>query len=240
MKNNLTLIALFIFAISISTLSNAQSIYKNKRDLSTENKDVQTNTNTKSSYSLAKFDKKHSLKANLISPFFNILTLFYNRYLTDETALQFGFSLMSDFKVNNSDERVLNCQAITAEYRYLLVGNHANGTYIQPFTRFINANAAVSLQQDYYDYNQNKWINNKVNYNESCLSAGVGFLIGMQNTVKNKLLFDVYAGPAYAIQINPSTTRPSGISENSDRGSLQDLIVKGYGVRAGFCIGFLF
>ena len=240
MKNNLTLIALFIFAFSISTLSNAQSIYKNKRDLNTENKDVQTNTNTKSSYSLAKFDKKHSLKANLISPFFNILTLFYNRYLTDETALQFGFSLMSDFKVNNSDERVLNCQAITAEYRYLLVGNHANGTYIQPFTRFVNANASVSFQKGYYDNNSNQWVSKKINYNESCLSAGVGFLLGVQNTVKNKLLFDIYAGPVYAIQINPSTSRPSEISESSSRGSLQDLIVKGYGIRAGFSVGFLF
>lgn len=240
MKNKITSITLFILAISFSTIVNAQSIYKRKKDFITNNKET-PNNNTYSGYNAVKFDKKHSLKANLVSPFFNVLTVFYTKYINEETAMQFGASLMTDFKTNNNNEdRVLNCQAITAEYRYLLIGTHANGSYIQPFTRFINANAAVSLQQDYYDKNQSKWVNNKINYNESCLSAGVGFLLGMQNTVKNKLLFDVYAGPAYAIQINPSSTRPFGISENSGRGSLQDLIVRGYGVRAGFCIGFLF
>lgn len=239
MKNSLSLIVLITLAIGLSYSSNAQSIYKNKKDFIPRNKDGQSN-NTKNNYGVIKFDKKHSMKANLVSPFFNILTVFYTRYLTDETALQFGVSLMSDFKVNNSDDRVLNCQAITAEYRYLLKGSHANGSYIQPFTRFINANADVKLRTSYFDNVQNKYITKDINYNESCISAGLGFLLGVQNTVKNKLLFDVYAGPVYAIQINPSTNRPAGVSESSSRGSLQDVLVKGYGIRAGFCIGFLF
>lgn len=239
MKNKLSLAVLLILAVGLTTLLNAQSIYKNKKDLNVENKDSQTSS-TKGNYSSIKFDKKHSLKANLVSPFFNTLTLFYNKYITDETALQFGVSLMTDFKTNNNGERTLNCQAITAEYRYLLSGNHANGSYIQPFTRFINASASISDQQYVYDNGQSQWIYKNINYNESCLSAGVGFLLGLQNTVKNKLLFDVYAGPAYAIQINPSSSKPSNISASSNRGSLDDLIVKGYGIRAGFCVGFLF
>lgn len=240
MKNNLSIIVLLIFAIVCSSLSNAQSIYKNKKDYITENKNVQGN-NTKNIVSIIKFDKKHSLKANLISPFFNILTVFYNRYLTEETAIQFGASIMTDCKFNtDNDERNLNSQAITAEYRYLLIGSHANGSYIQPFARFINANASVSLQKEYFDNTLNKWVNKKINYNESCVSAGLGFLLGFQNTVKNKLLFDVYAGPAYAIQFNPTNNRPSDVAESNERGSLKDLLVKGYGIRAGFCIGFLF
>jgi hypothetical protein len=86
----------------------------------------------------------------------------------------------------------------------------------------------------------NQWVTENISYNESCVSAGLGFLLGVQNTVKNKLLFDLYAGPVYAIQINPSSNRPSNVMENTSRGGLQDLIVKGYGIRAGLSIGFLF
>jgi hypothetical protein len=142
---------------------------------------------------------------------------------------------MTDFNYTSQD-RILNGQALTLEYRYLLKGSHANGTYIQPFTRFINASATAKYS--YEDSNQSVSVNGS--YNESCLSAGLGFLLGVQNTVKNKLVFDIYAGPVYAIQINPSSNRPSNAPENTNRGGLQDLIVKGYGIRAGISMGFLF
>jgi len=237
MKIKLFLAILIILSIGIATVSKAQSIYKRKLE-NIQNTDPSSNNSSYSGYSSSyKFDKKNSLKASLISPFFNVLTVFYTKYLDKETALQFGASIMSDFNYTSQD-RVLNGQALTIEYRYLLRGSHANGSYIQPFTRFINANAAVKYSRS--SYNNGQWITDNGSYNESCLSAGLGFLLGVQNTFKNKLLFDLYAGPVYAIQINPSSNRPSNVTEYTNRGGLQDLIVKGYGVRAGVSIGFLF
>ena len=235
MKIRLFLSLIVWLLTSILTVSHAQSIYKRKLENIQDTNSSTTGKTNYSSYYGYKFDKKNSLKANLISPFFNILTVFYTKYLDKETALQFGASIMTDFNYTSQD-RVLNGQALTLEYRYLLKGSHANGTYIQPFTRFINASATAKYS--YKDSNQSVPVNGS--YNESCLSAGLGFLLGVQNTVKNKLVFDIYAGPVYAIQINPSSNRPSKASENTNRGGLQDLIVKGYGIRAGISMGFLF
>lgn len=237
MKIRLLFTIIALLSIGILNISKAQSIYKRKLE-NVQDTNASSNKSSYSGYSSYKFDKKNSLKANLISPFFNILTVFYTKYLDKETAFQCGLSLMTDFNYTSQD-RVLNGQAITFEYRYLLKGNHANGTYIQPFTRFINANAAVKYSKSTYN-NNGQWTTENFNYNESCLSAGLGFLLGVQNTVKNKLLFDLYAGPVYAIQINPTSNRPALASENTSRGGLQDLIVKGYGIRAGISIGFLF
>jgi hypothetical protein len=165
---------LAIVLISITTISNAQSIYKRKLD-TIQDTSITQNKSSYNTYGMYKFDKKNSIKANLISPFFNILSVFYTKYLDKETALQFGASVMSDFNYTSQD-RVLNGQAFTIEYRYLLKGNHANGTYIQPFTRFINANAAVKYSTSTYNNNNGQWVTNNYNYNESCLSAGLGFL----------------------------------------------------------------
>jgi len=239
MKIRLFLSLIVWLLTSILTVSHAQSIYKRKLENIQDTNSSTTGKTNYSSYYGYKFDKKNSLKANLISPFFNILTVFYTKYLDKETALQFGASIMTDFNYTSQD-RVLNGQALTLEYRYLLKGSHANGTYIQPFTRFINASATAKYSNQYYNNNTNQWVTDKGSYNESCLSAGLGFLLGVQNTVKNKLVFDIYAGPVYAIQINPSSNRPSKASENTNRGGLQDLIVKGYGIRAGISMGFLF
>lgn len=243
MKIKLQFTLLFVFSISVFTSLNAQSVYKRKLDV---NQDTISSQNKNSySYGSYKFDKKNSVKASLISPFFNILSVFYTRYLDQESALQFGFSLMSDYKYSNgSDSRAINGQALTIEYRYNLRGNHSNCSYIQPFTRIINgsADAKYSKSDYYWDQNAGKYITTEINqsYSETCLSAGVGFLLGVQNTVKNKLVFDVYAGPVYSFHINNSSTRPAIVPEYTNRGSLQDLVVKGYGIRAGLCIGFLF
>jgi len=239
MKIRLLFTIIALLSIEMSNISRAQSIYKRKLENVQDTNSSEIGKTNYSSYSGYKFDKKNSLKANLISPFFNILTVFYTKYLDKETALQFGASIMTDFNYTSQD-RVLNGQALTIEYRYLLKGNHANGTYIQPFTRFINANATAKYSNQYYNNNTNQWLYDKGSYNESCLSAGLGFLLGVQNTVKNKLVFDLYAGPVYAIQINPSSNRPSSASENTNRGGLQDLMVKGYSIRAGISMGFLF
>ena len=236
MKFKLFLAQLIVLSISFTSVSQAQSIYKRKLETRMDTNSYQ-GRNGVTNYSSYKFDKKHSIKANLISPFFNVLTVFYTKYLDQDKAFQCGLSLMTDFNYTSQD-RVLNGQALTIEYRYLLKGNHANGTYIQPFTRFINASAAVKNSTSTYTNGQ--WVQNNYNYNESCLSAGLGFLLGVQNTLKNKILFDLYAGPVYAIQINPSSNRPSAAPENTGRGGLQDLVVKGYGIRAGLSIGFLF
>lgn len=235
MKIRLLFTIIALLSIGMSNISKAQSIYKHKLENVQDTNSSAIGKTNYSSYNGYKFDKKNSLKANLISPFFNILTVFYTKYLDKETALQFGASIMTDFNYTSQD-RVLNGQALTIEYRYLLKGSHANGTYIQPFTRFINASATAK----YSNNNTNQSVTDKGSYNESCLSAGLGFLLGVQNTVKNKLVFDIYAGPIYAIQINPSSNRPSNASENTNRGGLQDLIVKGYGIRAGISMGFLF
>lgn len=248
MKFKLFLATAIVISISITSISNAQSIYKRKLDSRTDSGSM-LSKNAYPSYSSYKFDKKHSIKANLISPFFNILSVFYTKYLDQETALQFGASLMSDYKYSNSngsgsEERKLNGQAITIEYRYNLSGNHSNSRYIQPFTRIINAtaDARYSYSGTYWDPNQGKYVSNDVkqNYTETCVSAGFGFLLGLQNTVKNKLVFDLYAGPVYSFHINSSSNRPAGVPEYSSRGGLQDLIVKGYGIRAGLSMGFLF
>lgn len=247
--NTKSIIALLlVISTGITTTVNAQSIYKKRTDNSTDT-NPSTYKSASGTYGSYKFDKKNSIKANLISPFFNVLTVFYTNYLDQERAFQVGVSLMTDFKYSGSngsggEDRKLNGQALTLEYRYNLSGNHSNSRYIQPFTRIINANfdAHYTNTSYYFDPVTNQYVNaNKnINYNESCLSAGLGFLLGVQNTIKNKLVLDLYAGPVYSFEVTTSSTRPAGVSEYSNRGGLQDILLKGYGIRAGLCLGFLF
>jgi hypothetical protein len=189
---------------------------------------------------------KQCVKVNLISPFVNTLSVFYQYNKNDENAWQFGVSVMTNFEINAGSaysvsnnqvlyysiaNSVVNAQALLAEYRYSLKGNVANGSYIQPFTRILNA----QIESDFS-------VNGQATRNKvSAISVGLGVLFGAQALLKDKITLDVYAGPVYAIKVSESKDLPAGIqlSRASDRGGLNDPIITGYGLRAGFTLGFV-
>jgi hypothetical protein len=79
-------------------------------------------------------------------------------------------------------------------------------------------------------------------------SLGLGFIVGYQFVINNRVSFDFFGGPAYQILLaeNKTTTNLSTgkYVENQDETLLADAIpnryIKGYGLRGGVTIGFLF
>ncbi len=240
---------ILVISILITSNSFAQTLYipkEDKQSATTINKNLSTDNSIKDQENPVNtpvFDKKNSLKMSLISPFIQTFTLFYTRYLNEEKAIQLGISTMNEFTYS-SNKFTITSQAFTIEYRYLLSGTHGMGSYIQPFSRTINFNSTVAINGGgYYDYNQGKYIyTSGSSYHESCISTGLGFLIGFQNTFKNRILLDMYLGPVYSIQMFKKTNAPAGTYPTTfpDRATLDDAILKNYGARAGLSIGFLF
>ncbi len=231
-----------VLSILLTGTAMAQTLYvpkDDKKSSTTMDKNRQSSEYRKSNENTPVFTKKNSIKVGLISPFIETLSLAYNRYLNDESAFQIGFSHTNDLTLN-SNKYNINAQTFTLEYRYILSGTHALGTYIQPFSRTINYHSTVAATTT-WDYYSGKNITTS-SYTESCISTGLGFLVGFQSAFKNKILIDMFVGPVYSFQLERKTGAPAGTypSSFSDRGTLDDHILKNYGVRAGLNLGFLF
>src|SRR5438309_1881319 len=81
-----------------------------------------------------------------------------------------------------------------------------------------------------YDNSGSSSTIHEINYNESSISGGIGLLLGFHKTFKDKILIDMYAGPAYAIQFTRSKdVLPSSgyyYYSSGSRGGVEDPLVK--------------
>jgi hypothetical protein len=176
--------------------------------------------------------KQNILKLNLLSPVYSNLMLFYEHNLSRESSFQLGLGYMNFDGFGGTDKNP-HTEAIFAvgEYRYLLTGSTMDGTYISPFIKY----TSMSYAED----NINNWIFPTVNLGRnhySYQSAGIGICLGQQYLYKNKVSIDIYGGPVYNMLLSRSGPGNDVIIDQA----ISNINVKGYGLRAGLTIGFLF
>lgn len=192
-------------------------------------------------------DNKNTIKLNMLSPFYSNLSVFYQRVISNDYSLQLGASYMdfsglfgntsnSSMDYTSRDNEVTTLYSVTPEFRYNLTGQYLSGTYFGSFLRY--------MQMQYeFDETVMDPISYKYLYTQHLkyqyTTLGIGVLIGSQVLYKRKITIDVYAGPVYNILLQSSNS----VTSNNDLVKSDDipgLFIRGYGIRAGFSVGFAF
>ncbi len=176
--------------------------------------------------------KQDAIKINLLSPAYGNLSLTYQHLINPLKSLNITVGYMdfddyTRFDDGNSYKFRMQGFSIIPEYRTNFTGYGLNGTYAAPFLRYMN----------YQTAEDNIILSNgtKGSKSGSIQSLGVGFVIGKQHIIKNRVLFDYFIGPAYQV-----------IIDNVGRGSsdylpsISDRYLSGYSVRAGITVGLAY
>ena len=184
--------------------------------------------------------KLNVIKLNMLSPVYSSLMFFFERSINKENSLELGLGYMNFDGFSNSSTLSRHTEAffITPEYRYMLKGENLNGTYIEPFLKFTSMNYTESgvnyIYNSTYPYNS---IPAYYNDSYSYQSLGIGICLGQQYIYKNKISIDFFAGPVFNMLLSKSG--PSGNNVTIDQ-SLNTTLIKGYSLRGGLTVGFLY
>lgn len=197
---------------------------------------------------------KNNFKANMLSPFYNSLNLSYERMLNNnQKSIQIGLNYM-DFNgrlltlANDYKSERVNGGSLTFEYRNMFGENRFDNIYIAPFLRVMYYERNARYEEFYSQSSQ--WLTpyNIIHDKSSYISAGIGAVVGRQFVVKDFITIDIFAGPAFQYLImesrkavNETLNTKADVKSNtllSER--IPNKYISGYGIRAGFNIGFLF
>ncbi len=202
--------------------------------------------------------RKHAIKANLLSPIYNTLNISYegllksngNSFAIGATYMDFNDFGNNNYSYNNTSmvtSTNVKGVSLTYDYKIHFTNNGFEGAYLAPFARMLyyernavdygtTAGGPPNFYQDYYK--------EEFKY----LSIGLGFTVGYQFVINNRVSFDFFGGPAYQILLSEdrtTTNLSNGLKmPNQDETLLANAIpnryIKGYGLRGGITIGFLF
>ncbi len=200
--------------------------------------------------------RKHAFKTNMLSAIYNTLNVSYQKLNTDGNSFLIGASYMdfNDFGDNTYTYDMYNYVnytmvegvALTGEYRLHFSGEGFQGGYVGGFTR------AMYYQRDamntLYVYTGQNSTTNHIKEEFNYVSAGLGFVVGYQYVVKNRITFDFFGGPVYQYLIHEDRkTRnvTTGASLDSQDATLlaeriPNRYIRGYGLRGGITVGILF
>ncbi len=196
---------------------------------------------------------RNNLKANMLSPFYNSLNISYERMLSSkQKSIQIGLNYM-DFNgrlFTLADDYIserVNGGSFTFEYRNMFGDNGFDNIYIAPFMRILY----YERNARYYNYDYNSIslpYTNVIHDKSSYLSLGIGAVVGKQFVVKDFITLDLFVGPAFQFLIMESrkaTNETKNVPADVKSGTLlseriPNKYLTGYGVRAGFNLGFLF
>jgi hypothetical protein len=173
--------------------------------------------------------KENALKINLLSPAYGNLSVTYQHLINPVKSINItvGYIDFDDYTRFDAGYKFrMQGFSIIPEYRTNFTGYGLNGTYAAPFLRYMN-----------YQTTDTEILSNGTKKEEtgSIQSLGIGFVIGRQHIIKNRVLFDYFIGPAYQV-----------IIDNVGRGSsdylpsISDRYLSGYSVRAGITIGLAY
>jgi hypothetical protein len=194
--------------------------------------------------------KDNIITLNLLSPIYGTIMVFYQHNLTSDNSYQVGTGFMSfdGFGSSNADKPHTTAFFLTPEFRYTLAGDHMNGTYVCPFVKYTNMTYSREYGHTYsgYYYPSTGASPSYPSYAFGYQTLGVGICLGQQTIFRNKISLEVFAGPVYNMLLDktrPSYIDPRFVDEISDvqvDESINKINIKGYGVRAGLTVGFLF
>ncbi|MES2778934.1 MAG: DUF3575 domain-containing protein [Bacteroidota bacterium] len=210
---------------------------------------------TKVLQSLNRVERTDALKINLLSPFYGTVNLAWQHVLSNDASFQLTMTYTdfdsygsttntgpstyggsSSFDVNN---QLTKGVTIVPEYRFVLNGRGLSGVYIAPFARYMY----YEYHRDIVDriYTSTAPYSYTIAYNElyTYHSLGLGVVVGKQFVFKNRVVFDLFAGPVYSILMasNKSITKTGDVVIGD---GIPNTYIRGYGVRAGLTVGFLF
>jgi len=198
--------------------------------------------------------RKHAIKTNMLSAIYNTLNVSYEKLKPNGNSVLIGASYMDfdDFEGNSYDNLYGNSftrvegVTLTGEYRLHFSGQGFEGGYVGGFARamYYNRNA----QKVEYTYIAPDPISNAIREDFSYISAGLGFVVGYQYVVKNRITFDFFGGPVYQYLISEdrktrnlntgASIKPQEETLLAER--IPNRYVRGYGLRGGITVGILF
>lgn len=173
---------------------------------------------------------KRSIKLNMLSPVMSTLNLAFETQTADDYSIQFGVAFMNHPTYANTDG-VTRALFLTPEFRYKLADTKQGYVFIGVFGRYINMK---------YEQSETHFLitSKSTSHYES---VGGGIIVGQKLIYKNRVALEFFGGPVYSGII--SSRNDFFNKADKDITIDQDIpytLLRRYGVRAGFTVGWLF
>ena len=211
---------------------------------------------------LNKSEHNNALKINLLSPFYGTINLAWQHRISNDASFQLTATYTdfdsygstdntnsnNSFSSNGYVDQTANNQltkgfTIVPEYRFVLNGRGLSGVYIAPFARYMyyeySREVVTTIDTSTVYSTRSRYVKYSTPELYSYHSLGLGLIVGKQFVFKNRVVFDLFGGPAYSILLASNTT----INKTGDvviGSGIPNTYIRGYGVRGGFTVGFLF
>ncbi len=192
--------------------------------------------------------KQNAIKINPISPFWDAVQLSYLRRTSDDVAFNFSLGYMNytpsnDFRTYANENTV--AVFIAPEIRYYLENKHVENFYVSGFARYINmtysGDVTIATPAPFtmiYTLEHREAVYN---------SLGIGILAGKEFIYKNRIILDGFVGPVYSFLLTQQDGFPKGTGNNNTTNTdlsiaqmFSNNMLRRYGIRAGFTIGYMF
>lgn len=200
--------------------------------------------------------RKHAIKTNMLSAIYNTLNVSYEKLKPNGNSVLIGASYMDfdDFGENNYDYSFGNGftrvegVSLTSEYRLHFSGQGFEGGYVGGFARAMYYQRTAQTISYSYFSSQQPMINDVLREDFNYVSAGLGFVVGYQYVVKNRITFDFFGGPVYQYLIHEdrktrNLTTGANLQSQSETllaERIPNKYLRGYGLRGGITVGILF
>lgn len=200
--------------------------------------------------------RKHAIKTNMLSAIYNTLNVSYEKLKPNGNSVLIGASYMDfdDFGENNYDYNYglgftkVEGVTLTGEYRLHFSGQGFEGGYVGGFARAMYYERAAQTINYNYQGSQQPTTTEILREDFKYVSAGLGFVVGYQFVVKNRVTFDFFGGPVYQYLLHEDRKTRDLVTgktfKNQDETLLAESIpnkyIRGYGLRGGITVGILF
>jgi Protein of unknown function (DUF3575) len=209
---------------------------------------------------LGKHERTDAIKINLLSPFYGTVNLAWQHRISNDASFQLTTSY-TDFDSYGSTENTDNFTyttntdiivesqltkgvTVVPEYRFVLNGRGLSGVYIAPFLRYMYFEFERDVLTRMYTQSGPPFYNNIYSDMRNTElytyhSLGFGVIVGKQFIFKNRVVFDLFGGPVYSLLLasNKSIDQTGDVVIGS---GIPNTFIRGYGVRGGLTVGFLF
>lgn len=174
--------------------------------------------------------RKNCIKINLLSPIVSAVNLAVEIQTKKDYSFQLGVVYMNHATYGTTDG-VTKAFFVTPEFRYQIANTRGGYAFVGAFARYINM-----------EYSQSERKLGTTLYSTARYeSVGFGVLIGQKVIYRNRVAFEFFVGPVYSGIV-------SAKNDFFNRGS-DDIIIdqdipytllRRYGLRSGFTIGWMF
>lgn len=170
------------------------------------------------------------IKLNMLSPVMSTLNLAFETQTAEDYSVQLGVAFMNHPTYANTDG-LTRAVFLTPEFRYKLADTKQGYAFIGVFGRYINMK---------YEQSETHFLLTSKSTSQY-ESVGAGLIIGQKLVYKKRVALEFFGGPVYSGIV--SSKNDFFNRGNKDITIDQDVpytLLRRYGIRAGFTIGWLF